>query len=474
MNGKVKKGFLWGGASAAYQCEGAWNEDHKGESNWDQFCHSPKNVKGITGDVSADFYHHYKEDIKLFAEGGQNTFRFSISWPRILPDQSGKVNEAGVAFYKNVLAECRKYHITPNVTLLHYDIPAWLENLGGYRNPIFPDEFAKYCRTVFECFGEEIPLYVTINEITHNTNCSYMVGNYPPNVHDIQAVCEVGYNLIIAHAKAVTEFRKFHFKNSQIGIVHTTNCVQILKKDTPEYQLAKRRCDLFKNKWVTDPVILGKFPDDLAPLLKEGGIDLSFVKQADLDLLAQTSIDFLGQNCYTRTLARPYREEDGETNYYPNNVGSGQKRLEGYVIRNWFTSDFDPNTPKNVWGREEYPKTVYDMLMGIRKDYGDIPVYITENGCALYEQPDKDGRIDDQRRIDFMKSYLDWLIKAENEGCNVKGYYAWSATDCYSWINGYDKRYGLIYVDFNDPARPRIPKQSYYWFRDYIKEHTEE
>ena len=177
MDGKVKKGFLWGGASAAYQCEGAWNEDHKGESNWDQFCHSPKNVKGITGDVSADFYHHYKEDIKLFAEGGQNTFRFSISWPRILPDQSGKVNEAGVAFYKNVLAECRKYHITPNVTLLHYDIPAWLENLGGYRNPIFPDEFAKYCRTVFECFGEEIPLYVTINEITHNTNCSYMVGN---------------------------------------------------------------------------------------------------------------------------------------------------------------------------------------------------------------------------------------------------------------------------------------------------------
>ena len=472
MNRKVKKGFLWGGANAAYQCEGGWNEDGKGESNWDQFCHSEKNVKGITGDVSADFYHHYKEDIRLFAEGGQNTYRFSISWPRILPDRSRKVNEKGVRFYKNVLAECRKYGIVPNVTLLHYDIPSWLEDEGGYRNPKFAEEFAFYARTVFEQFGEEIPLYVTINEITHNTFCSYMQGNYPPNVHSTQAVCEVGYNLVMAHAKAVIEFRKFNFRNSQIGMVHTTNSVQILK-DTPEYQIAKRRCDLFKNKWVTDPAILGKFPDDLRPLLEESGIDTSFVKQEDLDLMAQTHVDFLGQNCYTRTLARPYREEDGETNYYPNNVGTGQKRLEGYVVKNWFTSDFDPDTPKNAWGREEYPKTVYDMLMGIKADYGDIPVYITENGCARYEAPDENGQLDDQERIDFMKKYLDWLVKAENDGCNVKGYYAWSSTDCYSWINGYEKRYGLIYVDFNDPARKRTPKKSYYWFKEYINEHTE-
>ena len=154
---KVKKDFLWGSASAAYQCEGAWNEDGKGESNWDQFCHSKKNVKGITGDISADFYHHYKEDIKMAAEGGQNTLRFSISWTRILPDQTGKVNEKGVKFYKDVLLECQKYGITPNVTLLHYDIPAWLEDIGGYRNPIFSDEFAKYCKVVFEEFGELIP-----------------------------------------------------------------------------------------------------------------------------------------------------------------------------------------------------------------------------------------------------------------------------------------------------------------------------
>jgi len=259
-------------------------------------------------------------------------------------------------------------------------------------------------------------------------------------------------------------------------VIHTREAVmdtvQILK-DTPEYRIAQRRCDLFKNKWITDPVILGKFPDDLLPLLKESGIDTSFVKQEDLDLLATTHIDFLGQNCYTRTLARPYREEDGETNYYPNNVGAGQKRLEGYVVKNWFTSDHDLNNPMNAWGREEYPKTVYDMLMGIKKDYGDIPVYITENGCAMYEKVEEDGKIHDQRRIDFMKGYLDWLVKAENEGCNVKGYYAWSTTDCYSWINGYEKRYGLVYIDYESEDLKRIPKDSYYWFKDYIKEHTE-
>lgn len=473
MVGKVKKGFLWGSADAAYQCEGAWNEDGKGESNWDQFCHSEKNTKGFTGDISADFYHHYKEDIRMAAEGGQNTLRFSISWCRILPDRSGKVNKAGVDFYKNVLAECDKYGIVPNVTLLHYDIPSWLEDLGGYRNPIFSDEFAKYAKVVFEQFGESIPLYVTINEITHNTYCSYMQGNYPPNVHSTQAVCEVGYNLIMAHAKAVVEFRKFHFKNSQIGLVHTTNCVQTLK-NTPEYMIAKRRCDLFKNKWITDPAILGKFPDDLRPLLEESGIDTSFVKQEDLDLLATTHIDFLGQNCYTRTLARPYREEDGETNYYPNNVGAGQTRLEGYVIKNWFTSDHDPNTKVNAWGREEYPQTVYEMLKGIKKDYGDIPVYITENGCARYEQPDENGVIDDKQRIEFLEGYLDWLVKAQNDGCNVVGYYVWSTTDCYSWINGYQKRYGLVYVDFDDPERKRTPKNSYYWYKSYIEEHTED
>ncbi|WP_302327060.1 glycoside hydrolase family 1 protein [Enterocloster lavalensis] len=468
MNGKVKKEFLWGSASAAYQCEGGWNEGGKGESTWDQFCHGPKNTKGITGDVAADFYHRYKEDIRLLKEGGQNTLRFSIAWTRILPDQSGQINKAGVAFYKDVLKTCQENGIVPNVTLLHYDIPAWLEDMGGYQNPVFADEFAKYAKVVFEQFGDQIPLYVTINEPTHNGNCSYLCGNYPPNKHDVQALVQVSYNMMVANAKAIREFRKLNLK-SQIGIVHTTNSVQILK-DTPEYRIAQRRADLFKNKWVTDPAILGEFPQDLAPLLLESGIDLSFVREEDLQTIRENTVDFLGQNCYCRSVVKPY--ESGDTNYYPNNVGAGQKTVEGYVVKGWFQTDVDPDTPKNAWSREVYPKTMYDMLMGIKRDYGDIPVYITENGHALYEKPDESGQLRDQERIEFIKSYLEWLIKAENDGCNVKGYYAWSATDCYSWINGYEKRYGLIYIDYENGLK-RIPKESYYWFKQYIKEHTE-
>lgn len=468
MDGKVKKGFLWGTASAAYQCEGGWNEGGKGESTWDQFCHGPKNGKGITGDVAADFYHRYKEDIRLLREGGHNTLRFSIAWTRILPDRSGRVNEEGVAFYRDVLRECRENGITPNVTLLHYDIPAWLEDIGGYQNPVFSDEFAKYARAVFEAFGDEIPLYVTINECTHNGTCSYLTGNYPPNRHDVQAMVQASYNMMVASAKAIREFRRLHL-NAQIGIVHTTNSVQILK-DTPEYRTARRRADLFKNKWVTDPAILGRFPEDLKPLLLESGIDLSFVRDDDLEIIRDNTVDFLGQNCYTRAVVKPY--ESGETNYYPNNQGAGQKTVEGYVVKGWFQTDVDPTTPKNAWSREIYPKTIYDMLMGIKEDYGDIPVYITENGHAMYERPDENGQVNDDERIEFMKSYLDWLVRAENEGCNVKGYYAWSTTDCYSWINGYEKRYGLIYIDYENGLK-RIPKKSYHWYKRYIEEHTE-
>lgn len=470
MTLKVKKGFLWGSASAAYQVEGGWNAGGKGESNWDQYCHSEKNTTGITGDVAADFYHRYKEDIRLMAEGGQNTFRFSISWTRILPTRDSKPNQEGIDFYRNVLNECKKYNIIPNVTLLHYDIPSWLEDIGGFSNPVFSDEFAKYCKVVFETFREEIPYYVTINESTHNAFCSYLAGNYPPNVsHDPQKLVEVCYNFVVANAKAIREFRALNI-DSKIGIVHTTNTVQILE-DTEAYRIAQRRADLFKNKWVTDPAILGVFPSDLMDLLVESGIDLHFVKEEDIETIKHNVVDFIGQNCYTRTLVKPY--EYGETNYYPNNVGAENKRLEGYVIKGWFQSDFDPNTLKNKWGREVYPKTMYDMLIGIKKEYGDIPVFITENGHALYEEPDENGTLNDDERIEFLESYIDWLVKAQNDGCNVVGYYAWSNTDCYSWINGYKKRYGLIYVDFDGDLR-RIPKKSYYWYKDYIQAHTEE
>lgn len=307
----------------------ARNEGGKGESNWDAFVHDPdKNPKGITGDVANDFYHRYKEDIELLAKGNQNTFRFSLSWSRIIPSSNWQINPQGVAFYRSVLEECRKHGIAANVTLLHYDIPQWIEAEGGYLNDQFPAYFARYAGMVFDLFGDSIPYYVTINEITHNANCAYLQGKYPPNHHSVQELCHVGYNLVIAHARAVAEFRKRKL-NSKIGIVHTTNTVQTLL-DTEEYRIARHRGDLFKNLWVTDPAILGHFPEDLPGLLEEAGIDLSFVKAEDLKLLSENTIDFLGQNCYTRTLVKPY--VSGETNYYRDYEGKGEV-LERLVVK---------------------------------------------------------------------------------------------------------------------------------------------
>ena len=215
------------------------------------------------------------------------------------------------------------------MTLLHYDIPQWIEAEGGYLNDQFPAYFARYAGMVFDLFGDSIPYYVTINEITHNANCAYLQGKYPPNHHSVQELCHVGYNLVIAHARAVAEFRKRKL-NSKIGIVHTTNTVQTLL-DTEEYRIARHRGDLFKNLWVTDPAILGHFPEDLPGLLEEAGIDLSFVKAEDLKLLSENTIDFLGQNCYTRTLVKPY--VSGETNYYRDYEGKGE------VLESWISGE---------------------------------------------------------------------------------------------------------------------------------------
>ena len=267
--------FLRGSATAAYQCEGGWNEDGKGPSVWDTFCHSPANTTGITGDVSCDFYHHYAEDIRMMAESGQNTFRFSISWPRIVPKEDRVVNEAGLAFYDRVLDECEKYGIVPNVTLVHYDLPEYIGQKGGWCYEGIADEFAYYAAVVFQHYGERIPLYVTINEPNHNAYCDYCVGNYPPNhKNDLQSYAHCLYNMDVCNAKAI----------------------------------------------ILDPAIKGYFEPELLEAVKARGIDLSFMKDEDLEIIKNNTVDFLGQNIYSRLIVKP--NESGITAFTVNNPGN--------------------------------------------------------------------------------------------------------------------------------------------------------
>lgn len=463
------KKFLWGGATASYQCEGAWDEDGKGLGEWDVFSHgNPLNINGATGDVSCDFYHHYREDIDMMAAGSQNTFRFSISWARILPEGRGAVNQKGIDFYNRVIDYCLEKGLEPNVTLFHYDLPNAIAEQDGFANRATIDDFVAYAKVCFEAFGDRVKLWATINEPRYYAYCSNMVGNYPPNHSlDFDRYFKVCYHEAVASARAVALYHSMGL-NGQIGIV-IDSCNVELAPGTREPELIKLRADLFYDQLILDTSIRGELPGALIPLLRENGIDTSYIKFMDMLTFQRGKIDFLGLNVYNRMYLTDYT--DGETEVFHNNRGAGSKKKEGIRIKDWFETTDDPTTKRNLWGREIYPRCMYNALMEIKDRYGDIPVYITENGHGCYETPGPDGRVEDDDRIDMMQGYIDNMLLAMDDGCDVRGYYAWSPMDLYSWVNGYEKRYGLVYVDFDDPARPRTPKKSYYWFKKLIEDY---
>lgn len=462
----MSKQFLWGSATAAYQCEGAWNEDGKGLSNWDVFCHSEKNnVNPVTGDVASDHYHRYEEDIKMMAEGGQNAYRFSIAWTRILPTGIGEINAKGIDFYNRMIDTCLRYGIEPMITLYHYDLPQTLFEKGGWENRETADAFENYARVCFSEFGDRVNYWMTINEPNYDTLCSYAIGNYPPNIQDLNRRWRAMYHLMLASAKAVNVFREMDLKG-EIGLVSDSYSIEVLQ-DTPEYLAAKENADLFFNRSVNDVCVYGFYPDEFSRKLISSGMDVSYMLEEDKHVFQTGTVDFLGINAYDRILVKPYTE--GETVLTNNNTGTGDAPKA--VIKDWFEFDDDPTTEKNPWGMEIYPKSIYNLLLVLKRLYPKTPVIITENGIGHYDEL-VDGKIHDPYRIDYLSGFVNNLLEAKKEGCDVRGYLVWSTMDLYSWINGYKKRYGLVYVDF-DNENKRIPKDSYYWYRDFIKNYKE-
>ncbi|MEA4875679.1 MAG: glycoside hydrolase family 1 protein [Anaerorhabdus sp.] len=458
------KNFLWGSATASYQCEGAWNEDGRGETQWDDFSHnSPLNINSVTGDVSCDFYHRFLEDLDLMKEGNQNTYRFSISWTRIIPSGVGAVNEQGVEYYNKLINACLERGITPNVTLWHYDMPINLERSGGWENRETIDAYVKYAKVCFEKFGDRVPLWATLNEPEYFAYCAYAAGNYPPNVSDFNRYSKVGYNLLLASARAVIEFRKLNCIG-KIGLVHASSNVET-EKDDEANRIAYRNADLFYNKWITDTCIKGYFPTDLYGKMEASNIDMSFVKEEDKKLFEEGTVDFLGVNIYSRAYVKPFVQE--ETSISFNNKGASSTTKEGIALKGWFETAYDENARVNKWGREIHPKCMYDELIDLKKNYGDFPIYITENGHGCYEDIE-DEQINDDERIEILEEFIYWMKKAINDGVNVQGYYIWSTMDLYSWVNGYAKRYGLVAIDFNNGLK-RIPKKSFYWYKQFIQ-----
>ena len=459
----TKEKFLWGSATSAYQCEGGWQEDEKGISNWDAFCHSEKNsLNRVTGDISSDFYHRYEEDIKTLSEGGQNAYRFSICWSRIIPNGTGKINQKGIDFYNKILDTCEKYNVEPLVPLYHYDMPINLFESGGWENRDTVFAFVEYAKICFKNFGQRIKYWATVNEPNYDTYCCYGRGNYPPNVQDLSRRWKAMYHILLASAASICEYKKMNLCG-MIGIVSDSYSIESLV-DNDEYRNARYNADLFYNRCVNDVCVHGAYSKEFIDKLSKE-YDLSYMKEEDKKIFKYGVVDYLGINAYDRTLVKPYTT--GETQMIANNTGDGVTK-NSTIIKDWFELDEDPNTEKNAWGCELYPKSIYNLLLDLKEKYPKTSIIITENGLGYYDQC-IDGKVDDPYRIDFLNGFIDWMQKAIKAGCDVRGYFVWSTMDLYSWINGYKKRYGLVYVDYENNNR-RIPKSSYYWYKNKIEE----
>ena len=450
----MNSNFLWGGATASYQCEGAWNIDDKAESMWDHYLHE-NNLEN--GDVASDHYHHFEEDIKMMKDGGQNAYRFSLSWPRIIKNRAGDINPKGIEFYNKLINCCLKNGITPFVTLYHWDLPQYWQEVGGWLNLDTSRAFAHYAEVCFKAFGDKVKLWTTFNEPKWFTVNGYLIGNYPLAEHDLQHTITCGFNVMYASALAIQKFRQGNFQG-QIGIVHSYSPIDGID-DTIETKIAMRNADNYANNWVLDTAALGSFPIDLIAKLSETN-DISFMKPDLLKTIAENTVDFLGLNYYARTLVKPYTS--GETKMVFNN--SGKKGSTQMRIKNWFEQVMDPNSVYTEWDTEIYPKGLEDGLIRAYQKY-HLPIFVTENGVGFHENINV-SEVKDDYRISFMNDHINALMNAQDKGADVRGYFTWSPFDLYSWMNGVEKRYGLVAVDFS--TLKRKPKASYFWYKKII------
>lgn len=451
--------FLWGSASASYQCEGAYNLDGRIESIWDRYLHD-NNYEN--GDIASDHYHRFKEDIKMMKDGGQNAYRFSIAWPRVL-DEKGNINPKGIRFYHEMIDTCNEFGIEPFVTLYHWDLPQYLEDNGGWLNRDTCTAYEKYAEICFKEYGDKVTYWTTFNEPKWFITNGYLIGNYPPGLHDGEKMAKAGYHVMLASAMAIKKYRNLK-KKGYIGIVHSFGPVDGID-DTPETVTAMRYADNYANNWVLDTAVFGEFPSDLIEELLRKEYDLSFIKKEDLTLIKENTVDFLGLNYYARLLVKPYTS--GETCLRINNSGAAKKGSSVIRIKGWFEQIMhDPNAKYTAWDTEIYPQGIHDGLLRVKEKY-NLPVFITENGLGMEENIECE-RVEDDYRIEFLKEHIEAILRAKKEGADVRGYFVWSPFDLYSWRNGVKKRYGLVAVDFDNNLERR-PKKSWYWYKDWIK-----
>jgi beta-glucosidase len=435
-------GFVWGAATSAYQVEGSPLADGAGPSIWHRFSHTPGKVaRDETGDLACDHYRRYREDVALMARLGLDSYRFSISWSRVLPEGRGPLNRAGMDFYSRLVDELLAREIRPNATLYHWDLPAALDDRGGWVNPDIAGWFADYAERVFRRLGDRVPMWATLNEPWVVVDAGYLHGVHAPGHRSAFEATRAAHNLLRAHGTAVQAYRAHC--SGQIGIVVNLEPKVPASARSADAEAA-RRADAYMNRFYLDPVLRGGYPDELAGIFGD-----AWPEFADDDmLLIRQPLDFVGINFYKR----------GVTRHDPSAWPVGAS-LEP-----------QPQNPFTILGPdwEVYPPALTDVLLWFRDRYGSTPVYITENGAAFYDPPRPvNGTIDDPLREDYLRQHLRALHAAISEGVDVRGYYAWSLLDNFEWSAGYHPRFGIVHVDFE--TLERTPKRSAHFYSRVIE-----
>ncbi|WP_108652744.1 GH1 family beta-glucosidase [Dongshaea marina] len=459
--------FLWGAATAAYQVEGAHDVDGKGPSIWDIYSHQPGTTyQGTNGDVAADHYHRMEEDVALMAELGMSSYRFSIAWARIFPEGRGKVNAAGVDFYNRLIDTLLSYNIQPMITLYHWDLPQRLQDEGGWESRATAEAFAEYAMTCFLAFSDRVSLWSTFNETVVFIGHGYITGLHPPGVNSPARALQACHHVFVAHAKAVAAFRQMQCDGNIRG-KGMIGFVNVLQPHTPastmsEDQKATRIADGIYTHWLYDPVLKGEYPKELLEIAQLTLGAPEFVK-GDEKLLKENICDFIGLNYYKREMVAANPQQ---STFEMNTSGQSNSAGE-FGFKDLFKFVRNPEGEYTDWDWEIYPQGLTEGIMQIKARYGDIPIYITENGLG-YKDPIIDGKIIDDARIDYLSRHLQAIADAIAQGADVRGFYPWSFIDLLSWLNGYQKQYGFVYIDRHDYLK-RKKKKSFDWYQRVIQ-----
>ncbi|MCP9486288.1 MAG: GH1 family beta-glucosidase [Gaiellaceae bacterium MAG52_C11] len=427
-------GFLWGAATAAYQIEGAWAEEGRGPSIWDTFSHLPGRIAaGDTGDVACDHYHRWREDVAIMRELGLNAYRFSVSWSRVLPEGTGRVNQRGLDFYRQLVEALLEAAIEPALTLYHWDLPQALQDRGGWRNRETVGAFVEYAGVVADALADRVPMWITHNEPSLHASVGHALGVYAPGLTDWGTSFQAAHHLLLSHGLAVPALRAAGA--GKIGITLVLEPAEPASDEAADREAAERY-EQYLNGWYLDPIFRGRYPESLWSWLAARELT-PVVEDGDLAAIA-APIDFLGANYYHRRVTA---------------AGADEPLL---------LSEIDVPGEVTEMGWEVCPRALYDVLTTVAREYRPAELFVTENGAAFRDVVDPDGRVRDARRIAYLSAHVDAARSALRDGVPLRGYFVWSLLDNFQWAQGYSKRFGVVHVDY-ETQRRTVKDSGWFW-----------